>query len=300
MKLVLMVDGLRKRFGDILAVDEVNFEVQAGEIFGILGPNGAGKSTILAMVTGLVKADAGNIELFGFGLEKSYRQAVKNLGVLVENPGFYDRLSALHNLRLFSRFKEFSPCEMHHVLEKVGLEAYANKKVRTFSQGMRKRLGLANALLGHPKLLVLDEPTNGLDPRGAVIALELIKSLTAEKKISVVISSNLLYDMEAVCDRVLLIDKGGVVFCKSVQELLKPGEDSYTIRVEPLEKALLLLRTLPGIRSADRVDTGSLRVVLSGLSVAALNRQLVGQGFDVTELIPIKKTLQELFLQIKA
>lgn len=299
MKPLLTVDNLRKRFGKILAVDGVSFDVKEGEIFGILGPNGAGKSTILAMITGLVWANEGTVRLHGFEIRKNYREAVKNLGVLLENPGFYWHLSAFDNLWLFGRFKESSPAEIHGVLDKVGLGAHSKTKVKSFSQGMRKRLGLANALLGDPGLLILDEPTNSLDPKGAKIILDLIKSLSTEKNISIVISSNLLYDIEAVCDRALLIDKGRIVFCESVRDLLLSGEASYIIRIEPIEKARLMLLALNGVKSVEYIDDESLRIALVGLSPAELNRQLVEQGFNVSELNPVKQTLQELFLQLK-
>jgi len=299
MNSVLRVDSLSKSFGQVRAVDRISFEVQEGEIFGILGPNGAGKSTTLAMITGLVSADTGTILLHGFDLRKRPREAKKNLGVLNETPGFYSHLSADDNLRLFGRFKDSGPTEIRVVLEKVGLSAQRNNRVRTFSQGMRKRLGLANALLGCPKILILDEPTNGLDPKGTKVILDLIKSLSTGKKISVVISSNLLNDIEAVCGRALLIDKGRVLFCESVRDLLKPGENAYSLKVRPLDKALDTLRSLDGVKSADYADEGSLAIVLSGLSAAELNRQLVNCGYDICELSPTKKTLQELFLQLK-
>jgi len=299
MKIVLRASGLLKRFGKILAVDGLSFEVQKGEVFGILGPNGAGKSTTLAMITGLVRPDEGTIELFGCELEQNFKRAVRNLGVLLENPGFYSHLSAFDNLCLFGRVKKSSPAEIHRILEIVGIKAYSKKKVRTFSQGMRKRLGLANALIGWPKLLILDEPTSGLDPRGTKIILNLIKSLAAEKKISVVIASNLLFDIEAICDRALLIDKGRAIFCRSVSELLKQSDNSYVLRVEPIKKAELMIKSLGTVRSVECTGEGYLRLVLSGLSPAELNRKLVEQGFDVFELNPVKKTLQELFLQFK-
>ena len=299
MNSVLRIDGLSKSFGQVRAVDRISFEVQEGEIFGILGPNGAGKSTTLAMITGLVSADTGTILLYGFDLRKSPREAKKNLGVLNEVPGFYNHLSAVDNLRLFSRFKESTPAEIESVLEKVGLSAQRNNRVRTFSQGMRKRLGLANALLGCPKLLILDEPTNGLDPKGTKVILDLIKSLSTEKSISVVISSNLLNDIEAVCGRALLIDKGRILFCESVRELLKPGENAYVLKVRPLDKALATLRSLAGVKSADYADEGSLSIMLSGLTAAELNRELVNCGYDICEFSQTRKTLQELFLQLK-
>jgi ABC-2 type transport system ATP-binding protein len=299
MRIVLKANGLIKRFGKVLAVDGLSFEVQEGEVFGILGPNGAGKSTTLAIITGLVKADTGTIQLLGFNLKRNYKEAVKDLGVLVENPGFYGHLSAFKNLRLFGRFRERSRAEVQRVLGTVGLEAYAQKKVRTFSQGMRKRLGLANALLGRPKLLILDEPTNGLDPKGTKTILDLIKSLSVINKVSIVISSNLVDDIERICDRALIINEGKTLACKAVRDLLAPGPDTYRIKVEPAEKALAVIRAVPGVKSAESADEGYLRIVLSGLSPAELNRCLVTQGVDVFELSPIRKSLRELLVHLK-
>ncbi len=299
MNSALYVDNLSKKFGRTLAVDRISFEVQEGEVFGILGPNGAGKSTTLAIVTGLVRPDTGTICLHDFDLKRKPREAKKNLGVLNEIPGFYNHLSAVDNLRLFSRFKDSNPAEIESVLEKVGLSAQRNSRVKTFSQGMRKRLGLANALLGRPKLLILDEPTNGLDPKGTKVILDLIKSLSTENRISVVISSNLLNDIEAVCGRALLLDKGRAIFCESIRDLLKPGNDTYLLKISPADEALATLRSLDGVKSVQYADEGSLSIVLSGLTSAELNRRLIGDGFDVYELSPARKTLQELFLQLK-
>lgn len=299
MNFVLRVDSLTKRFGHVLAVNEISFEVQEGEVFGILGPNGAGKSTTLAMITGLVRPDEGSVWLHGLDLKRNPREAKKNLGVLNEIPGFYGHLSAAKNLQLFSRFKGSSPTEIDCVLERVGLSAQRNSRVRTFSQGMRKRLGLANALLGHPKLLILDEPTNGLDPKGTKVILDLIKSLSIENMMTVVISSNLLNDIEAVCGRALLIDKGRVLFCKSLRELLRPGDETYLLRIRPIDRALLSLRSMDGVRSAQYADQDRLSIVLSGITAAELNKRLTSDGYDIYELSPVRKTLQELFLQLK-
>lgn len=299
MEFALIAADLEKSFKEVRAVKGISFEVREGEIFGILGPNGAGKSTTLAMITGLVRADRGSIRILGFDIKKNYKEAVENVGVLVENPGFYGHLSAFDNLHLFGRFKGCSPTEIDLILAKVGLEAYSKKKVRTYSQGMRKRLAIANSLLGRPKLLVLDEPTSGLDPRGAKTILDLIESLSAEKKISVVISSNLLDDIEAICDRTLIINEGRAVVCKPVRELVRPDESSYLLRVEPAERALSVITSLPGVKSAERADEGDIRIVLSGLSPAELNRRLVDRGLDVYEMKPVKKTLKELFLQLR-
>jgi len=298
METVLKVDNIQKKFGKNIAVDGVSFEVHKGEIFGVLGPNGAGKSTILSIIAGLVKPDKGNIKIFGLELKQAQKKALKNFGILLENPGFYGHISAFDNIRLFGRFKESSPSEIHTFLEKVGLAEHKKKKVKEFSIGMRKRLGLVIAILGKPKLLILDEPTSSLDPKGAKSVLSLIKSLSAEEKTSVVISSNLLYDIEAVCDRVLLINKGQVVFCEPVKNLLKSRDNSYKARITPIEKALCILKNLTGVKSVERVDETYVQISLSGISSADMNKQLISMGLDVHELIPVKKTLQELFLEL--
>jgi len=296
---VLIVENIYKKFRECQAVCGVSFEVHEGEILGILGPNGAGKSTILAIITGLVSPDKGTVRIFGFDLRTNHKEAKKNLGVLNERPGFYNHLSAIANLRLFSKFKNSTQEEVTNILDKVGLFGQRNKRVSTFSQGMRKRLGLANALIGNPKLLILDEPTNGLDPKGTKVILDLIKSLSIKKKLSAVISSNQLNDIESICNRVLLIDKGHVLFCESVQKLLQPVETIYLIKVKPLGKALSMLRKIDGVKSADYTDEGLISVVLLNLTPSELNRRLVNEGFDVCELYPARRTLQELFLQLK-
>jgi ABC-2 type transport system ATP-binding protein len=165
---------------------------------------------------------------------------------------------------------------------------------------MRKRLGLANALLGRPKLLILDEPTNGLDPKGTKTILDLIKNLSAISKTSVIISSNMVDDIEGVCDRALIINKGKALVCKAVRDLLAPGPNIIRVKVEPAEKALAVIRAVPGVNSAESADEGYLRIVLSGLSPAELNRSLIARGFDVFELSPIRKSLKELLVQLKS
>lgn len=297
---ILIVENLQKKFGDVLAVNAISFEVQEGEIFGILGPNGAGKSTTLSIITGLIKAEKGTVTIGGHDLRENYKKAAANLGVLIENPGFYGHLSAFRNLNILGRFRERTPDKIFNILEKVGLAAYAGKKVKTFSQGMRKRLGLANALLGRPRLLILDEPTSGLDPRGTKDILDLIKGLAAANKTSVVISSNRLDDIETVCDRTLIIKEGRPLLCKPVKDLLGFGDQRYMIRVEPLEKALSVVKFMSGVKLAQRADERVLYVVLSGLSPAELNRDLISQGFDVYELMPIIKTLKELFFELNS
>ncbi len=299
MNPILRADHLSKRFAKVQAVKDISFDVQEGEVFGILGPNGAGKSTTLAMISGLVHADQGAVWLNGIALHKNPREARRHLGVLNEVPGFYGHLTAVENLRVFSRLKGSTSSDIDSAMEKVGLSEYRTKPVRTFSQGMRKRLGLANSMLGHPKLIVLDEPTNGLDPKGSARILDLIRSLASEDRVSIVISSNLLFDIEAVCGRVLLIEKGQALFCKSVHELLKPSEEVFLLKIDPLDGALAFLRGFDGVRSVRSVGQDALAITLSGGTAAGINKRLVHAGFDVSELSRMKRTLQDLFLELR-
>lgn len=296
---VLKVDNLRKSFGKDIAVDGISFEVYEGEIFGILGPNGAGKSTTLSIITGLVRPNFGDVTILGFGLKKNFVQAINNLGILVENPGFYYYLTAYENLVLFTRLRRVKKTEIISALEQVGLADYGKRKVKQYSLGMKRRLALANALLGHPKILILDEPTNGLDQKGAKRVLDLIHSLSRREKISIVISSNLLHDIQAICDRVLLIDKGRMIFCELVSKLIRPVENSFNIRVTPTKNAMHFLKQIDEIKHVELIESDLIKVVVSNNSSSELNRLLIEKGYDVFEITPVRRTLQELFLELK-
>jgi len=296
---VLKVDNLRKSFGKNIAVDGISFEVYEGEIFGILGPNGAGKSTTLSIITGLVRPNSGDVSIFGIRLKKNFVEAINNLGTLVETPGFYNHLTAYENLKLFSRLRRVKKNEIISTLEQVGLGDHAKRKVKDYSLGMKRRLGLANALLGQPRILVLDEPTNALDQKGVKRVLELILALSKREKISVVISSNLLHDIEAICDRALLIDKGRTIFCESLSELIKPVENSFNIKVIPTKNAIHFLKQIDGVIHIELIESNVIKVVLSNNSSSELNRLLIEKGYDVFEITPVRRTLRELFLELK-
>ncbi|MHA2260725.1 MAG: ABC transporter ATP-binding protein [Promethearchaeota archaeon] len=299
MHSVLKVDNVRKSFGKNIAVDGISFEVYEGELFGILGPNGAGKSTTLSIITGLVRPNSGDVSIFGIRLKTNFVKAINNLGILVETPGFYNHLTAYENLILFSRLRRVKKDEIISTLEQVGLSDHAKRKVKDYSLGMKRRLGLANALLGQPRILVLDEPTNGLDQKGVKRVLELILALSKREKISVVISSNLLHDIEAICDRVLLIDKGRTIFCESLSELIKPVENSFNIKVIPTKNAIHFLKQIDGVIHIELIESNVIKVVLSNNSASELNRLLIEKGYDVFEITPVRRTLRELFLELK-
>jgi len=293
---VLKAQNLKKTFGKTTAALDISFEISEGEIFGILGPNGAGKSTILSIITGLLRPDRGEVSIFGFGLKKNLVKALKKVGVLLETPGFFGHLTAFDNLKIFGKLKKATKEDVLSCLDKVGLEDQSQRKVKEFSQGMKKRLGLANALLGRPKLLVLDEPTNSLDPKGARKILDLIRELSTKEKLSVIISSNLLHDVETVCERVVLIDKGRMLFSKPVKELVKTEKDIFDIKVKPQEKALQYLKSEKGIKT--ELIGECLRVYLERISSGEMNRLLVNKGFEVQEISPVHISLQEFFLDL--
>ena len=218
---MLTVRGLTKRFGEFTAVDDLSFTVEQGQVYGFLGQNGAGKSTTIRMLLTLIKPTAGEITFFGNSLEKHRSSILSQIGAIVEKPDLYKYLTAQEHLNLFARFGGRRPDQKRNndLLQQVGLLERASSRVGTYSQGMRQRLALACALVNDPKLLILDEPTNGLDPQGIADMRQLIRSLCNEQGKTVIVSSHLLSEIEMIADRVLIIHKGKKVAEESMQSL---------------------------------------------------------------------------------
>ena len=218
---MLSVRGLTKRFGEFTAVDDLSFNVEQGQVYGFLGQNGAGKSTTIRMLLSLIRPTAGAINFFGESLFTHRKQILSQIGAIVEKPDLYKYLTALEHLNLFARFGGHRPDQKKHLLllEKVGLAQRAHSRVGTYSQGMRQRLALACALVNDPSLLILDEPTNGLDPQGIADMRQLIRSLCKEQGKTVLVSSHLLSEIEMIADRVLIIHKGKKVAEESMVSL---------------------------------------------------------------------------------
>ncbi len=218
---MLSVRGLTKRFGEFTAVDDLSFNVEQGQVYGFLGQNGAGKSTTIRMLLSLIRPTAGEINFFGESLFTHRKQILSQIGAIVEKPDLYKYLTALEHLNLFARFAGHRPDHKKHLLllEKVGLAQRANSRAGTYSQGMRQRLALACALVNDPSLLILDEPTNGLDPQGIADMRQLIRSLCKEQGKTVLVSSHLLSEIEMIADRVLIIHKGKKVAEESMSAL---------------------------------------------------------------------------------
>jgi ABC-2 type transport system ATP-binding protein len=223
--ITLSVQGLKKVIGKREIIESIDFELRRGEVFGFLGPNGAGKTTTIRMLVGLIKPTAGTIRICGYDIDKQFPEAMVNMGCIVENPELYKYLSGWSNLQYFARMADGIDEErIKEVVQLVGLSARIHDKVKTYSLGMRQRLGIAQALLGRPKVLILDEPTNGLDPSGIREMREFIRYLAEKEGLSVLVSSHLLSEIQLMCDRVAIISKGRIVQVGTVQNLLAEQE----------------------------------------------------------------------------
>ena len=296
---VIQTDGLTKRFGRVLAVDGLSLDVPQGRIFGLLGPNGSGKTTLMSMLLGLVRPTAGSFTLFGSppsggGLERQLHR----IGAIIETPNFYPYLSGRNNLAYFQGISgRGHPGELDEVLEQVGLGGRGGDKFQTYSLGMKQRLGLAYTLLGDPELLVLDEPTNGLDPAGMAEVRELIRSLGGENR-TVILSSHLLHEVEQVCDSVAILSHGRLVVQGDVAELLRErGQAQVRLHTTNDAKAREILNALDWVESVS-ADNGYL---VAGVDpdrsweiTAALSRNEV----YVAEMTPAQMSLEQYFLDV--
>jgi len=296
---VLEVRGLCKRFGEITAVDELNLTIHPGDVYGFIGPNGAGKTTTIRMILGLIHSDAGEVKIFGYDLKRDYRRALSEIGALVESPAFYPFLSGYRNLRLFGDLSQrVSRERIYQVLELVGLSRRAHHRVRGYSQGMRQRLGIALALLHQPKLLILDEPTNGLDPQGIREVRNLIRRISQEEKITIFLSSHLLGEMEKLCNRVGIIYRGRLIAEGDVDELLGKEQDFVEIQVENTESAQRFLKEKFAGLNPEIKKAGWLEFKKENWDLAEINQALVQAGFKVFSIYPHRRTLEDLFVEL--
>ena len=294
---VLRTIELTKRYKNRLVVDHLNIEVRRGDVFGFLGPNGAGKSTTIRMILHLVFPSEGDVEIFGASLKKAGHKALAKVGAVVEKPAFYNHLSALRNLEILGGLqKPVSRRQIMEQLEQVGLADRAKDPVKTYSHGMNQRLGLALILLNEPELVILDEPTTGLDPQGMKEVRELIQELARERGVTIFLSSHLLYEVELIATRMAIIHQGKLRVEGSVQDLLKKGQSSVLVKTDRPEEALQFLKTNESYRSAT-IHSDGINVELDLEHIPELNRQLVNAGFNVNGLIP-QRTLETYFLNL--
>jgi ABC-2 type transport system ATP-binding protein len=287
--------GLVKRYGDIVAVDHVDLEVERADVFGYLGPNGAGKTTSLRILLGLIRPTEGTAHLFGRDPLVDGAKALEGVAGFVEGPRFYPYLSGLRNLKLLADYDEpVSRSRIDEVLEIVELRDRAKDRVGGYSHGMRQRLGIAASLLRQPQLLLLDEPTTGLDPQGMRDMRDLVRRLAGEG-ITILLSSHLLSEVEELCNRVAIIRKGSVIYQGELRDLLATAVTSYRLRAVEPERARAALLAQPGVTDVALRD-GDLRFSADEDVVAALTVALGQARVAFTALVPETASLEDLFL----
>ena len=289
----LIAQNLTKVIGDRTIVDNVSFSLEPGEVFGFLGPNGAGKTTTIRMLVGLIRPTSGSVTICGNDIRHQHEEALRCIGCIVENPDLYRFMTGRENLEHFARMLSVSFDEIERVGGLVGLSHRLNDRVGTYSLGMRQRLGIAQALLGHPKVLILDEPANGLDPAGIREIRELLRNLAATEGLSVFVSSHLLGEVELLCDRVAIIHKGRILKVGTVEELIS-SQQTLELRVSDTTRAAGLLRER-GYEVTEAED--QLLLPLDEQQSPHVVRLLVESGIEVFRAAMRVHTLEEMFLE---
>lgn len=296
--IVLSVKDLQKTIGGTPIIHRISFDVQKGEVFGFLGPNGAGKTTTIRMIVGLIQPSGGKITICGHDLQENFVEAMAHVGCIVENPEMYKYLTGRENLEQFMRMIDgVSLQRMEEVVRFVGLEKRIDDKVKTYSLGMRQRLGIAQALLAKPDLLILDEPTNGLDPFGIRELRGLVRQLAEQEGVSVFISSHLLHEIEMMCDSVAIIHKGRCLYSGSVHSLTNWGQSEVLWTVSPLKEAYELIKNVSYVQKVE-VDKDSIRCNMKYEKIPELNEYMVQNGIHIYSIKQVNQTLEDLFIEM--
>ncbi len=299
--MIVEAKGLRKRYNHVWALDGLDLSVQEGEIYGLLGPNGSGKTTTILILLGLTEPTEGIVRVCGHDPVREPLQVKRAVGYLSEKVGFYEELSARENLRLITRLNGIPEAQgkarIAEALEQVGLAEVSDRPVATFSHGMRQRLGIADVLVKRPKLAILDEPTSGIDPEGAVQILDLIRRLRDEAGMTVILSSHLLYQVQRICDRVGILQRGRMVAEGTVGELTG-GEGGYWAVVEGAGSALRArLEGEEWTVGVEDLGGGRLQVALAESARPQLFKIVAEEGAVITELRPRVRTLEDIYLR---
>ncbi|MEK5643986.1 ABC transporter ATP-binding protein [Paenibacillus rhizosphaerae] len=307
---VLSVEHVKKKIGRKWIIHDVTFDVREGEVFGFLGPNGAGKTTTIRMLVDLIKPTSGTIRVCGYDVNKNQEQALRFVGSIVENPEAYTYLTGWENLEHFARMQRgIDRQRIQEVVDIVRLDQRIHDKVSTYSLGMRQRLGIAQALLGRPKLLILDEPTNGLDPKGIKELRQFIRQL-ADEGLAVFVSSHLLSEIQLLCDRVAIISKGRVLAVGPVEELVSENAQYVIWDLSSVGEGRSLLSRQAGVEVISDAEEVLDDAIIAGMGqeaivtrmdeqlVASIVRQLVSAGIEVNGVHKINPTLEQLFLKM--
>ncbi|MFD0673024.1 ABC transporter ATP-binding protein [Cohnella sp. GCM10027633] len=299
MEYILKTSGLTKKYKTHTAVDGIGLSLKKGEIYGFLGQNGAGKTTTIRMIMGLIKPTSGRIELFGKDAETSRKSAFERIGSMIEIPGFYTNLTAVENLDIHRRMMGMGNKEsMEESLEQAGLLDARNKRVKNFSLGMKQRLGIARALLHHPELLILDEPTNGLDPAGIKEVRQLIIDLASKRNIAVLVSSHILSEVQQMATKLGIVHRGRLVEEIEQQDLQMKNRHCVEFKVSNEREAVMLLEQKMDIRDYSVPELGVIRVFEQLSESATINRMLVENRIEVAEITMMRETLEDYFLSL--
>ncbi|MGG7211766.1 ABC transporter ATP-binding protein [Clostridium baratii] len=296
---VLEVKGLKKVIGKREIIKDLNFSVKEGEIYGFLGPNGAGKTTTIRMLVGLILPTAGEVKICGENLKNNKEKALKDVGAVVENPELYKYLSGRENLMQIARIRGVSKEEVQDLIKLVGLENRINDKVKKYSLGMKQRLGLAAALIGNPKLLILDEPTNGLDPSGIIDFRKIVKQAAKERGMAVFVSSHILSEVQQLCDRVAFINNGVIKAVEDMNQAVTGTEkESLTlVTSSKKEKVIDILRNQPFVLTSEINEAGINIVVQSG-TTPELVKALVKADVLVEEIYRNREGLEQRYMEL--
>lgn len=296
---IVEIKHLQKRFGKFQAVTDVSFDVYRGDVFGFLGPNGAGKSTTIRAMLSLIKASGGELKLFGKDLTKDRNYILQRIGCIVEKPDFYKYLSAEKNIEIFARLSGMAvtKSKVHEIIEFVGLKGREKDKLNGFSHGMKQRLGIAQTLIHDPELIILDEPTTGLDPQGIIDIRNLILQLKNERNKTVLLSSHILSEIELIATRMVIISKGKTIVQGSVKELLNAQELVVLFTVDNIDKAKQLLENASMSEMIDKVDKTNLLLHISQEKIPVVNKLFCDNGVNVFS-IEAKRKLEDYFLKL--
>lgn len=298
MNSVLELKNVHKSFGKIEIIKGISFDVKEGEIYGFLGANGAGKTTTIRMIVGLIKPSSGNIYINGFDVQKQFVKAVSSVGCIVENPDMYLDFTGRENLNIFAKlYGNVDKRRIDEVIEIIGLKDRIDDKVKKYSLGMKQRLGLGQALLPEPKLLILDEPTNGLDPIGIVDFRNIVKNLAKEHNTAVFVSSHILAEVEQLCDRVAFIDNGLIKSIENTKDISVKSSERVMLKVSDLEKAINVLKQMEFVKSVDR-DDDKLLVDIEKEHYSMLITILSTKGIEILDISRVHQNLEDRFMEI--
>ncbi|MBZ9608780.1 ABC transporter ATP-binding protein [Clostridium estertheticum] len=299
METIVQIKNVTKKIGKKVIIDDLTFDVRSGEVFGFLGPNGAGKTTTIKMLLGLMSITKGEMYIDGLNVETDFEKAIVKVGGIIENPDLYKYLTGYQNLVHFWRmYPDLKKERIDEVIKIVGLEKRINDKIKTYSLGMRQRLGVAQALLNSPKLLVLDEPTNGLDPAGIHELRNHLRTLAREENVAVIVSSHLLSEMELMCDRVGILQNGKLVRIQDMKEMLEDESDSViALDVSPIESAKAYLESLSS-KYKPEINEKEIEIKENIENVPGLVEKLVQQGIKIYGVRKVQQSLEKKFLEM--